>query len=194
MNTVQENVNVDTQNDEIEEVEPLEEGEDDVEAIKAYNAKITEQNKQLFARAKKAEGFVKDKDGKWVRETKPVVATTETKKEATIVADTSKLSQKDLLTIARAEIEDEDIDDVVEYATLKKISVADALKSTIMKAILADKAEARKVAAGTSTGKTRRSNVAVSDEALMEKAAKGELPESDDDIRRLATLSLKKNK
>lgn len=45
----------------------LDEEDDDIETLKS-------KNKKLFERAKKAEGFVKDKDGKWVKKTKTAPA------------------------------------------------------------------------------------------------------------------------
>jgi hypothetical protein len=187
MNIVQKDANADAHNGEIEEVVAPEDGATDDEKAEYY-AKVESNNKQLYARLKKSEGFVKDKDGKWVKETKP--PTVEAKIEPTIVADTSKLSQSDLLTLARTDIADEDIADVVEYATLKKISISEALKSSVVKGILADKAETRKVAEGTSTGGGKRGNAKLSDEALMANARAGKMPESDEDISRLSRLAL----
>lgn len=40
---------------------------DDVDALKEKFDKISEQNKQLFARAKKAEGFIQNDNGEWVK-------------------------------------------------------------------------------------------------------------------------------
>ncbi len=85
----------------------------------------------------------------------------------------------------RANVPEDDITDVVEYAQFRKISIAEALKSSTVKNILAEKEEQRTVAQATNTGAARRGTSKVSDEALAQKAYKGDLPESDEDIRRL---------
>lgn len=182
-------------NSEIPTVEDLviEDG-DDAETIKtkteAYKSKLDENNKQLFARAKKAEGFTLI-DGKWIKTATPEKK--EEKPEATTETKGSKdgITQTDLYALIKAEVPEEDIDEVVEYATLKKIPVAEALKSQIVKTILADKAEQRKVAEGTDTGGGKRGNAKISDDQLVQNANKGIMPESDEDIKRLVAIRLK---
>lgn len=186
MNTVQD-VNGNTQNAEIEEVQALEDNATDEQKAEYYT-KLEDRNKQLFARAKKAEGF-EQVDGKWVKKTKPAENTTETKPDTTII-DTSKLSQADIITLARTDIADEDIPEVLKYAKMENISIAEALKSTIVKTILETKAEQRKVAEGTSTGGGKRGNAKVTDELLISNARAGKLPESEEDMARLARLQL----
>lgn len=187
MNTNNEDV---TLNDDVDEV-TVTEGmtlEEKDEAL----AKLQDTNRQLYARTKKAEGFVQDDSGKWIKtpvkaiENKEITATTKTSQD--------NLSQTDVITLARADIPEEDIPEVLEYAKFKGISVAEALKSPIIKTTLADKAEARKVAEGTSTGSGRRSSARLSDDALMENASKGILPESDEDIQRLTRIRITKGK
>jgi hypothetical protein len=88
------------------------------------------------------------------------------------------LSQKDLLALVRAEVHEEDMDDVVSYATFKKISVADALKDSVVKTILSDKSEARKSAQASNTGMSRKPTSTPSDDVLLSKLSKGEVPEA----------------
>ena len=59
---------INSENDVNEEV--VVDENDDLDALTEKLEKISEQNKQLFARAKKAEGF-ELKDGKWVKPQKP---------------------------------------------------------------------------------------------------------------------------
>lgn len=110
------------------------------------------------------------------------------KSKETIVTSSNDLSQKDLFAMVKANVSTEDFDEVVEYAKFKKIPVADALNSSTLKAILSEKTEQRKTAQATSTGSSRRSNTKLSDEAILDNASRGVLPESDEDIRRLAQL------
>jgi hypothetical protein len=87
---------------------------------------------------------------------------------------------------ALSDVKDEDVDDIVEYARFKNISISEAKKTTVMQTLLKDREEQRKIAAATATGNSRRGSGKASDESLMENAAKGILPESDEDIARLA--------
>jgi len=64
-----ENGNADPSNDDNDINLELDENNKDVIALKEQVTKLAEQNKQLFARAKKAEGFILGDDGKWVKKT-----------------------------------------------------------------------------------------------------------------------------
>lgn len=127
--------------------------EESVEDLKARLAKAEELAKNQKIRAEKAEAKSK------------VTVQTETKGDG--------LTSKDIIAITRANINDEDVDDVVEYARFKKISISEAIKSNVVKSLIADKEEKRKVAQATNTGTVRRSSSKLSDDALMEKANKG---------------------
>lgn len=159
------------------------------ETVEQKAERLEGSNKQLYARAKKAEGF-ELKDGKWVKPAKPA----EVKETPVTPTSKDKITQSDVIAIIKSDVPEEDIDDVVEYATLKKISVAEALKSNIVKTILADKAEQRKIADGTSTGGGKRGNAKLSDESLMADAENGKFPEKDEDIQRLIRLQRAKKK
>lgn len=95
------------------------------------------------------------------------------------------LSTKDIYALMEAKVPEEDIQDVQEYAQLKKISVAEALKSSVVKTILADKTEQRNTALAANVGTSKRGSGKTSPDILLAKARKGELPTSDDDIERL---------
>lgn len=97
----------------------------------------------------------------------------------------AKFSTKDYLALAKANIEADDIDEVSEYAALKKISLSDALKSPLVKAILKEKSEQRQASLATNVSTGKRSVSKASEEQLIEKASKGEMPESDEDMLRL---------
>lgn len=156
--------------------------------VKEWATKVDGDNKQTFARLKKAEGF-ELKDGKWI---KPEA--NEGKKPEATASSKDKLTNVDVIAIIKANVPEDDIDDVVEYAQLKQIPISEALKSTIVKTILADKAEQRKTAEGTNTNGGKRGNAKLSDEALLENASKGIMPESADDINRLTVLQRLKNR
>lgn len=107
-------------------------------------------------------------------------------------APTSSLSTVDILALSKANIEPEDIDEVLEWANFKKISVVEALNSSVLKATLAEKSEQRKSAQAVNTGATRRGTSSVSDDRLLADAEKGIMPDSEADIARLARLRFKR--
>lgn len=156
-----------TEETEAEETTDTEEeaAEETPEELKARLAKAEEVAKNQRIRAEKAEGKLKEG-------AKPTTAP-------------GDLSPTDLYALFEAKVPQEDISEVSEYAKLKGISVADALKSNVVKTILADNAEKRATAQATATGSTRRAGNKTTDEALLAKASKGELPESDEEINRL---------
>ncbi len=146
--------------------------EESIEEVKARLAKAEELANNYKIRAEKAEKGKK---------TQPAP---EAKK--------GDLSSKDLIAIMNAKVPEDDIDEVVDYAKFKGISVGEALKSSTIKATLSERAEQRNTAAATNTGTVRRGNAKVSDDVLLSEAQKGKLPESDDDIARLIGARSKK--
>lgn len=151
-------------------------------------------NRQLFERTKKAEGFIKGDDGKWVKppktttETAPATTTSENKNDT--------LSTVDTYALIEAKVPQEDIAEVAEYAKFKKISIADALKSTFMQGVLKDNAEKRNIAEATNTGGGKRTTGKVSGDELIAKASQGILPEGEEGVNDLvqARMDAKRKK
>lgn len=104
------------------------------------------------------------------------------------------LTPEDSLVLFGANVTNlEDVKEVVDYAKHKGISISDALQTSVVKAILAEKAEFRATAAATNTGKRRAGATRISGESLLEKVNKtGELPDSDEDIQKLAEARFKR--
>jgi hypothetical protein len=148
--------------------EDEQEPEESVEEIKARLAKAEELAGNYKTRAEKAEAKAK--------ETKP--AAKPEKKDA-------ELSQSDLIAIIKADIPDDSIEDVKDVAKIKGISIAEALKTSIVKNLLAEKAEQKATAEATSTGTSRRSSSSLTPQVVLEKARKGDLPDSDAGIEAL---------
>lgn len=129
---------------------------------KAKSEELEEKNKKLYARLKKDE--------------KPVVPSKES----------SELTPKDVYALMNAKVAEEDIEQVADYAKFKKISVAEALKSTVVKTMLEESVEQRTTANATQTRGGARGTSKVSGEDILSKAeSTGELPESTEDIQRL---------
>lgn len=152
--------------EEVEVEEETEEAkeEEDVEAIKAKAAKADElekKNKQLYERLKKAEGQSKGED-----------------------------SLKDLLALKDADVSAEDLDEVREYASFRKVSLAEALQSKTLKAILAERKEERRTAQATET-KSPRGIAKVTGEDVLRKAEQlGEVPDSIDQMKAMLQARL----
>lgn len=105
----------------------------------------------------------------------------------------NELSAFDLSAIVKADIDEDTLTEVMEYAKFKKISIADALKSPVIKATITEKTENKRVAEATNTGTARRGSSKASDFTLLENARKGAMPESSEDMYRLLELR-RKNK
>lgn len=129
-----------------------------VEEIKTRLAKAEELAKNYKIRAEKAEKLAKQKPNEVSKQADPAI---------------------DNATLARIyDIPEEDFDEVLDMAKFKKISLAEALKLTSVKAILAEKAEFRKTAETSNTGSSRRSPNTVTDDTLLSNASKGIIPEA----------------
>jgi hypothetical protein len=76
---------------------------------------------------------------------------------------------------ALANVHDDDIDFVVNFANINKISISGAVKNDDVQVILKDHQEKRETAAATNTGGGRRGVSEVPDEVLIDKIKKGEL-------------------
>lgn len=104
------------------------------------------------------------------------------------------LSNKDVLYLAKADIHEDDLDEVLEYARFKKVPVNDAHKQ--YKAVLDIRAEERKTAAATAAGKGgARGASKVTGEDLLRKAEQtGEVPTDPDKMRELAEARIARKK
>lgn len=153
--------------EQIVEDEPAEEEEESVEDLKARLAKAEELANNYKVRAEKAE------------------------KKPKAVTSNDSLSTSDIIALTRANINDEDIDEVVNYAKYQKISVSEALKTDVIQATLNTREEKRKSAQAVHVGSARRASTNKSDERILDDARNGRMPESEADIAKLAELRLK---
>lgn len=135
--------------------------------------KAEEVAKNQKIRAEKAE-----KAAKTVPETKSVDA------------KNPELSYKDIVALQNAKVSEDDFEEVRDYARFKGVSIADALKTDTLKATLNLRSEQRNTANATNVGAVRRGAAKISDEALLDNAAKGNLPDSDEEIERLMRVKM----
>ena len=154
------------------------EDNDDVDALREKFEKVSEQNKQLFARTKKAEGF-ELKEGKWV---KPKDKPKETKVETELPKESSKSNELDYGQLAL--LRQEGIKGAGETALFKEImletgkGVLDVLDSSYFKSRLAEFRQAQESANAIPKGKGRSGQTGVTDldMSLAKYHETGELP------------------
>ena len=101
--------------------------------------------------------------------------------------DIPKKSEYSLQDIrALSDVHDDDVEEVVDYAKSKGISIAEAKKTSMIQSFLKDTIEERKVADATNTGKTKQGSSKGKGKSLLKNAKeKGELPDSDADMEKL---------
>ena len=97
----------------------------------------------------------------------------------------SNLSQTDVITLAKADIHEDDIDEVLDFARYRKVSVKEALGSGVIKSLLAERKEERATAEATSTGNKRAGTRTVSGEELLSQAQTGKVPDTKEGIEAL---------
>lgn len=162
--------------------EDVVEPEEDLQALRdraALADDLEAKNKQLFERAKKAEGF-ELVDGKWVKAAKPAP-----KPKA------EDLSGKDILALSTSGItEDEDIDFLKDAASLKKTSIAAVLKDPTVSALLKGKQEERQTAIASSTSPTRRTSTERKGSDILASAKADNMPAPGKDMRKMIRASL----
>src|SRR5690606_10314539 len=90
-----------------------------------YRGKLNATNHFL-----KKEGY-EFKGGKWVK--KPATPASEQ-----TAPSQDNLSQKDMFALIKADVHEDDISEVADYAKLKGITVAEALKAPVVKTILSE--------------------------------------------------------
>jgi len=161
-------------------VEPVVEPEDlppEGETAEEKAERLEAQNKQLFERAKKAEGFEKV-DGKWVKKTKAAPAPA-----AAPVEPSNNLSTKDVLALTQAGVTADDFDEVERVAKILGKPILEALQDKTLKSILKERADERKTAEVTHTRGGARGTAKVSDADILAKAERGEVVDSEEGMQ-----------
>jgi hypothetical protein len=126
--------------------------------------------------------------GKRKRYEKDAKQAKEAKKETPAESDNEvKLSTSEMLALVKAEVADEDIEEIMEYAKFKKISIKEAINSNYIKTTLKEKAEMRKSQELAYSGTSRKGTQSVSPTAVYEKAKHGGTL-SEAELEKLASL------
>lgn len=164
---------IETPESEVETVEtPSEEVEESVEEkiarLEAEKLDLDEKNKKLYARLKKEE--------------KPAL-----KQEVS----NDGLSNKDVLFLAKADVHEDDIDELLEWAKFKKVPVQEAFK--LLKSTLDVRNEERRTAQATQIRGGARGSAKVNGEELLAKAQRtGEVPDTTEGMQALFQARLKR--
>ncbi len=108
-------------------------------------------------------------------------------------SESKELSFKDGFALSKANVHEDDIDEVIEYSQFKKISVAEALKSSVIVSMMKEKEEFRNSDKASTTTNTRRATPKITDDTILENARKGKVDDTDEGIKALfrARMGLK---
>lgn len=180
-----ENEDVNLQNDTEETVNFNEESVEATETEETgvdVEAEVKRQTAVLYARMKQAEADAKKAKAELANSSR-----SETKVSG-------ELGTTDVIYLAKADIHDDDMDEVLRHAKLHNVSVKEA--HSYLKPILDVRVEQRKTAEASNVGSSKRGSGKISDEVLLSKASKGEISANDADIERLieARFQAKKGK
>ena len=153
---------------------------DDIDDSEYEVSKAQEYGKNQKIRAERAEKELKELKSKF---SSPKEAPTPSK-------NTDAFSQTDLIALIKADIPEDDIPEVSDYAKMKGISMAEALKTSVVKTILAERKEERNTAQATSIGGQRRGATKPDSSALLSNASRGQMPANDNDLEDLIRARL----
>lgn len=95
------------------------------------------------------------------------------------------ISFKDSFALAKANVEEDDIEEIADYAKMKKISITEALKTNFVKNLLSEKTEYKKSQEASTTTNAKRGTPKITDDVILENARKGKLGDSEEDIKAL---------
>lgn len=87
------------------------------------------------------------------------------------------LTTQDTIALAKADVDDDDMDEVLSHAKFKGISVREALKSPYIKSYLSEQKEFRTTAAAANAGGSNRAVKTTTPETLMKDLSSGKVPE-----------------
>ncbi len=157
-NTDSTNGEVDEQ---LEELETTDLEAEDVGTLKEQLSLISDKNRQLFERTKKAEGFVKDDEGKWTKKPEPKPEAKDEPVEEDKIAESVKkiLEERDIDSL---DVSDELKEQVRTYAKVSNVSVKKALNSEYIQ-FLKEKDDKKRETEEASLGGKQRGGTKVKD-------------------------------
>lgn len=109
------------------------------------------------------------------------------KREALETSTSASMSPADLVAVMQAGVHADDMERVERFAIAEGIPIREAVKNPELRAMLEVRNEQRNTAVATNVEAVRRGNSKPSAEALMQRAQKGDIPTSDDEIEALVS-------
>lgn len=146
------------------------EGKTDEERNTAMSAKRTEIMNTEWSKAQEYARNQKIRAEK--AEEKPNKPTTTAKKD-----DNSNLSSVDTIAIIKANVHEDDIEEVIKASKLLGKSISETLKDSTFKTILNTREEERKTAEATNINTAKPGTKQVSGDELKQNLSKGQVPE-----------------
>ena len=152
-------------------------------------AKATELANNYKIRAEKAEAEIKKAKAEVEPSKKPEEEELP-KKPMETTTPKNEFSLSDIRALN--DVHDDDVNTVVDWAKFKKISIAEAKKTSEIQTLLREKTEERKTAEATNIKGGKRAIPQTSDKELLKKVMTGDFPDlEDDDFGRIAEARLK---
>lgn len=93
------------------------------------------------------------------------------------------LSALDAVAMVKADVHDDDIEQVIEFAKFKKLPVREALKQPLLQSMLKDSVEMRRTAQATTVKGGTRIAATPKPEDFLAKAERGEIVDSDEGMK-----------
>ena len=146
------------------------EGKSEEEKASAITAKRTEIMNTEWSKAQEYARNQKIRAEKAEKE--PIKVTTTAKKD-----DNSNLSSVDTIAIIKANVHEDDIEEVIKASKLLGKSISETLKDSTFKTILNTREEERKTAEATNTNTAKPGTKQVSGDELKQNLSKGQVPE-----------------
>lgn len=170
---------------ELLELENPEEGQDSIldETVDYSGETVDEREERL----KKAEEIARNQRMRAERAERELKALKSQKTEKQEKA--SDLSLKDIRALS--DVPDADVDEVLDFAKFKNISVAEAKNNPVMQTLLRTRAEERASAQAVTTAGNKRGVSKVSDDVYLSKVQNGE-DMSEDEMRQAALAQIRK--
>lgn len=157
--------------------------ENELELLDSTNETETTENKEESAEyveaLKRENATLKAQKDHWKKK-----ATEKPEPETSKSPEELVLTPKDTLALIEAKVSAEDFDEVIRVAKILGKTVAEAVKDKTLQSILRDRAEERQTAIAAQT-KSPRGIAKPNGDELIEKANRGQLPDSEEDIDRL---------
>lgn len=112
------------------------------------------------------------------------------KREALETSTRADMSPADLVAVMNAGVHQDDMERVERFAIAEGVSIKEAVSNPELQAMLDVRNEQRNTAVATNVENVRRGASVPTGEALIQRASKGDIPSSDDEIEALVSAKL----